>query len=125
MSLLLLFRVYGGGGPPPPPPPPPAPPSGVRHAKAKRQLVVRMGDVVDRESTAEYIKAQLKSLHQEAIPDPSPPTVAKLSKGDRKRDEKRAAEALANMQIEAANEERRIIEHQNQQILALILLSSQ
>ena len=96
MSLLLLFRVYGGGGPPPPPPPPPAPPSGVRHAKAKRQLVVRMGDVVDRESTAEYIKAQLKLHHQEIV-EPAPPTVAKLSKSDRKRDEKRAAEALANM----------------------------
>ena len=43
-----------------------------------------MGDVVDRESTAEYIKAQLKLHHQEIV-EPAPPTVAKLSKSDRKR----------------------------------------
>lgn len=129
MSLLLLFRPFGAGGPPPTPPPVAVTvPGGVRRGK-KRQVVIRLSDIENRADTAEFLKAQLRLRHPdsaftEPAQEPAKPTRTRLSKADKAKQSALAAEALRAMQIESANEERRIIDAQNVEILKLILLAS-
>jgi len=127
--LLLLFRPFGVGGPPPTPPPVVVvTPSGVRKGK-KRQITIRLSDIENRADTAEFLKAQLRLRHPDSAfheppPTPKAPPKPRLSKADKAKQSALAAEALKGMQIEAQNEQRRIIDAQNMEILKLILLAS-
>ncbi len=106
-------------------PPTPTPrTSGVGKGK-KRKVVVRFADIESRETTAEFLKAQLRMRHPDSafVPDQVTPAATKSAKAQKAKDTALAAEAMRAMQIEAQNEERRIIDD-TEIILKLIALSS-
>jgi hypothetical protein len=127
VSLLLLFRPFGGVAPPAPPVVVVEEPGGVRKGRKREFLRVRLSEFNDKQRAAEYIKAQLRLRQAEPVPtpaEPEKPAQPRLSKADKAKQSALASEALRNMEIEAANEQRRIIDAQNEEILKLILLSS-
>ena len=107
-------------------PVPPAPstdlPSGVRGKGKKRELIVRMRDVENRESTADFLKAQLRL--RQGITEPVAPPAPKESRAQKLARQKLEREALRNMEIERQNEERRILTDQNNAIITLLLIGS-
>lgn len=87
-------------------------PSGVSKRR-KRELIVNLHDVLDRESTADFLKRELRARHQIAV-EPLPARPAqKMGK---------ALEAIRNMEIERAQEKRRALDAENNNIIAAILL---
>ena len=98
------------------PPVPSTTPSGVSKRGRKREVIVSLKDVIDRESTADFLKSQLRARHPNAIPQP------KVDKRAEKKAKALAAEALRNMEIERQNEERRILTAQNNNIITTLLL---
>lgn len=121
-SVNLLPTLGYGESVTPPTPTPGT--SGVGKGK-KRKVVVRFADIESRETTAEFLKAQLRVRHPDSAfaPDQAPPAATKSSKAQKAKDAALAAEAMRAMQIEAQNEERRIIDD-TEIILKLIALSS-
>lgn len=112
-------------------------PSGVRGTGGKKlELRFRLADVVDRESTADYLKSQLKLRH---LPDSAfvDTTVdaEKQARKERKEIRKRDAAMRAKAQAEAFNaermamearqaEERRAIEIYNENVMTLITIAA-
>jgi len=112
---------YGTSGTPPVPTPTGSQPSGVSKGR-KRELIVRMRDVENRESTAEFLKAQLRL--RQGITEPVAPPAPKESRAQKLARQKLEREALRNMEIERQNEERRILTDQNNAIITLLLIGS-
>lgn len=126
VKYLVTLGLGTAGTPPVPPVVITTTPSGVRAKRGgkggKRELIVRLSDVESRKDTAEFLKSQLRQ-HQEVIPEPArPKPILKLSKADRAKQSKLAVEALRAMQIEAKDEERTIVD-QNNEILKLIVIA--
>ena len=103
--------------------PPPAPtPSGVRKGR-KRELIVSLRDVENKESTADFIKSQLRL--RQGFTDHLPVKEApRLSKAERQKQSRLAAQAMEAMRIEEENEQRRILQAKNDEIIKLIILAS-
>lgn len=109
--LLLLFRPFGGSGPIPPPPEPVVVPSGVR--KRKRELIVNIKDVVDKQSTADFLKAQLNLRH------PQSPFV----QVDEKKQKKVIAEQRRReKEMRDSLEERKRIQENNERAIMLAMI---
>lgn len=126
LTHLVLFSFFGGatGADAPPPAPPSTRTSGVGKGRAKRPLIrVNLRDVDSRESTADFLKAQLRL--RQGITEPVAPQPPKVSKAERLAQQKIEREALRNMEIERAAEERRTLDAQNNAILTILLLGSQ
>ena len=113
----------GTSGTPPTPTPSTQLPSGVRGKGKKRELIVKLRDVENRESTAEFLKAQLR-IRQGIVEPQAPPQPPKESKAKRLARQKLEQEALRNMEIERQNEDRRILTDQNNAVLTLLLIGS-
>jgi hypothetical protein len=105
-------------------------PGGVRKGK-KRELVVRLAEVRNRADTAEFLKAQLRLRHPGSdFAEPKPPAKFVLSKADKARQAALAAEAMRAMQIEAENEQRRILaqrtlDENNEAAMILTMIAAQ
>lgn len=115
----------------------PTTPSGVRGKGAKkRELRLRMADVVDRESTAEFLKSQLRLKH---LPDSafvdSSADAEKEARKERKELRKRDAAMRAKAQAEAFDaeriavearqaEERKATELHNENVKMLIMIAA-
>ncbi len=127
MSLLLLFRPRGGGTPPPPPPVVVVAPGGVkkRGQKAKREIRINLADR-PREDITEFLKTQLRLRHPDSAfhePEPvAPKKVPRARKIDAAALERQKQDALRNMEIERAMEERQKIEEHNAKMMQLINL---
>lgn len=117
MSLLLLFRPYGAiySGH--------ALPKGVRKGK-QRAIRVNLPDVRSRESTAEFLKSQLKLRHPEsAFFDTSAEDAKRIADQNRReKDMRDKAMLLAAME---AREAQRIIDENNEQAMILVGIISQ
>lgn len=123
LAHLVLFNFFHGATPSNAPPASGTTPSGVRKGRAKPPLIrVNLRDVESRESTADFLKAQLR-LRQN-ITEPVAPPSPRVSKAERLAKQKLEREALRNMEIERANEERRILAEQNNTVLTLLLIGS-
>lgn len=119
------YYTFTNGGAIPPTPPSTPTPSGVRKGR-KRELIVRLSDVKSRTDTAEFLKEQLRLRHPNSAfqPEPAQPAKFKLSKADQARQAKLSHDAMVAMQIEADNEQRRILQAKNDEIIKLIILAS-
>jgi len=107
---------------PPPPPPPDTSRPGVRKAK-RREFIVNLRDVQNRESTADFLKSQLRL--RQGIVEPEAPSVPKESRAQRLARQKLEREALRNMESERRQEEARVLTEQNNAILSLLMIGSQ
>ncbi len=126
LTHLVLFKFFAGAGEAAAPVvvADTAEPSGVRKGRKKPPLVrVNLRDVESRESTADFLKAQLRlrqGITEPVAPQPAP----KESKAARLARQKLEREALRNMEIERVNEERRVLNEQNNAVLTLLLLGN-
>lgn len=107
----------------PTPTPSTSTPSGVSKRGRKRELIVNLRDVQSRESTAEFLKSQLRL--RQGIVEPEAPSVPKESRAQRLARQKLEREALRNMEIERRQEEARLQTEQNNAILSLLMIGSQ
>jgi hypothetical protein len=120
LSLLLLFRPRNaGGGPPPPPPPVIVTHGGIRKRHGRG---INLKDM-ERESVAEFLKAQLRSQFPPE-PEVSPLEQIQAKKtAERLRAEQEREAAMrkaAQLEAEMVEKKRLEVERYNRQIMELI-----
>ena len=91
------------------------PPSGVKRGR-KRELIVNLRDVQNRESTADFLKSQLRL--RQGIVEPE----IKVDKRAEKKAKALEALAMRNMEIERQEEQRRTLQAENNNIITTLLL---
>jgi hypothetical protein len=115
----LLFRPFGSGGPIPPVPTPVIEtPTGVRRGR-KRELIVRISDVQDKESTAEFLKSQLR------LRNPLPEIVDRSAEIAAEKTRVRAQKQREKAALAAAESKRiKIVNDNNEAAMILVMIAA-